>query len=63
MCMHVCTCVYVCMCVCVYVCTVGVMEKLPLPLYRLTVEKMVNGVLFAARRSNVECARRLSVLH
>ena len=39
-------------------CTVGVTEKLPLPFcnYRPNGGKTVNGVLFAARSSNVERA-------
>ena len=46
-----------------FVHTVGVLEKLPLPLcnYRSNGGKAVNGVLFAARRSNVERVRRLNV--
>ena len=46
-------------------CTVGVTEKVPLPFcnYRSNGGEMVNCVLFAACRSNVERACRLNVLH
>ena len=45
-------------CVLVYHYTVGVTKKLPLPFcnYRSNGGKTVNGILFAARRNNVERA-------